>query len=282
MLALEFSLKLSSMFSIRIPYSYQCARTYPLPAPSTLKGLCANALWLAGDKDLKKPPHEIIQETAKSIVSATATTTKRVAVTSCTVSQITDPGKKEGKCTNALLRQFAHTPEISCILVFLKGQEQFAASIAEALKYAPIYLGDSESLATVLQASIVGPITDCGIAKTRGEKVTGINTSFLWQLAKSGTVVACNDGGNGTVLYMQDDPISPEAELRRYLAPLQQVGDDYLPIEGFSFELAEDCYLVEGKSLRAIFPCSAIETREKGADVSTKKARTRSGKRKKS
>src|SRR3990172_9373453 len=105
MIAIEFRLKVSSMYSIRVPYSYQCARTYPLPAPSTIKGLCANALWRKEGGD----PVALMKAIHEASLGATSRAEQPIAVSSCTVRVVP---------MNALLRQFAFTPHIDCMIAF--------------------------------------------------------------------------------------------------------------------------------------------------------------------
>ena len=44
MKAIVFTLRLNSLYSIRIPFTWQSALTYPLLPPSAIIGLIANAL----------------------------------------------------------------------------------------------------------------------------------------------------------------------------------------------------------------------------------------------
>lgn len=241
MIAIEFRLKISSMYSIRVPYSYQCARTYPLPAPSTIKGLCANALWR---KENKESPVTILETIHQNSLGATSRSEQNIAVSSCTVS-IVDLSKKDGKKTNALLRQFAFTPYIDCMIAFKDGSEALAEGIKEALKSAPVYLGDSESLVSVLPESIN---TDVHIRPIKQDESIEINSVVRFDFVKNNSI-----NEKGVILYMQDDPCSPEAVLERYIAPLKQQGDSYSPIESFSFIASKPCVVIEGKKLKGIF-----------------------------
>jgi CRISPR-associated Cas5-like protein len=244
MIAIEFRLKISSMYSIRVPYSYQCARTYPLPAPSTIKGLCANALWR---KQNCESPVKLLEEIQKNSLGATSRTEQNIAVSSCTVS-IVDLSKKEGKKTNALLRQFAFTPYIDCMIAFKDGSEKLAVQITEALKFAPVYLGDSESLVCVVpeSISIIGSKENIK-AINEGDNVE-INSLFKFEFVKENYI-----SEKGVILYMQEDPCSAEALLERFIAPIKQNGDFYSPIESFSIIASKDCFIIEGKILKGLF-----------------------------
>lgn len=248
-------MKISSMYSIRVPYSYQCARTYPLPAPSTIKGLCANALWR---KENKESPVKLLENIHRNSLGATSRAEKAIAVSSCTVS-IVDLSKKDGKKTNALLRQFAFTPYIDCMIAFESDSEDFAERIKEALKSAPIYLGDSESLVSVLPESVN---TDVQIRSVNKDDKVEVNTLVKFDFIKNNSI-----NEKGVVLYMQDDPCSPDAVLDRYIAPLKQQGDSYSPIELFSFTVSKKCFLIEGQRIKGIF----CETQKEVAQEQKKK-----------
>ncbi len=232
MLAIEFRLKVSSMYSIRVPYSYQCARTYPLPAPSTMKGLCANALWRKEGGD----PANLMKAIHENSLGATARAEQTIAVSSCTVRIIP---------MNALLRQFAFTPYIDCLIVFKDGHEILGNRVAEALKVSPVYLGDSESLVCVKPESIssVGAAEDVA----EGKEVT-VNSLLKVDFIKDKQI-----NEKGVVLYMQDDPCAADAALDRYVAPLSQEGETYRPLDYFSFVSAKKGLVVRGKRVQGIF-----------------------------
>lgn len=242
MIAVEFRLKISSAYSIRVPYSYQCARTYPLPAPSTIKGLCANALW----RTEGGVPKELLNKINRASWGATSRSEYAIAVSSCTVS-IVDLSKKDGKKTNALLRQFAFTPYIDCMIAFKDGSEELELvnQIIEALKCAPVYLGDSESLVCVEPEGVHSYIQISPI--NQGEEVR-INSLVKFDFIENKSI-----NEKGVVLYMHDDPCADDAVLERYIAPLKQNGDSYYPIDSFSFIVSKKCFVVEGKRLKGIF-----------------------------
>lgn len=240
MLAIEFRLKISSMYSIRVPYSYQCARTYPLPAPSTIKGLCANALWRKEDEN----PVKLMAAVHKASLGATSRAERPIVVSSNTVS-IVDLSKKEGKKTDALLRQFAFTPYIDCLVVFRDGNEGLGNNVAEALKVSPVYLGDSESLVCVEPESISS--VEAAEDVIEGKEVT-VNSLLKFDFIKDKQI-----NEKGVVLYMQDDPCADDAVLERYVAPLKQEGDTYRPLEYFSFISAKKGLIFRGQRVQGVF-----------------------------
>ena len=250
------------MYSIRVPYSYQCARTYPLPAPSTIKGLCANALWR---KERRKEGDDLPDKILKTIdnvsLGATSRADQAIAVSSCTVNNLMWDAQLHKFKTNALLRQFAFTPYIDCMIV-LK-DEKIGSRIAEALKVSPVYLGDSESLVCVMPDSVNSHVQ---IKEVNEGETVEINSLFKFDFVKNNYV-----NEKGVVLYMQDDPCSADAVLDRYIAPLKQQGDSYSPIESFSFIASKPCFVIEGKRLKGIF----CETQKEAQKQKKKRTRKR-------
>jgi len=231
MIGLEFRLKLSSAYSIRVPYSYQCARTYPLPAPSTIKGLCASALWRLQGGD----PVQILNDINKNSILATSRTVYQIAITSCTVRVVP---------MDALLRQFAFTPYIDCMIVFKDNVKALVKQIEESLKISPVYLGDSESLACIIPESVNSEVKFNYVSK---DKAVEVNALVKFNVVQNNTL-----SEKGVVLYMQDDPCSPEAILHRYIAPLRQKGDSYEPLVSLSFTTSKDCIIVEGNLIKGL------------------------------
>jgi hypothetical protein len=223
-----------------------------LPAPSTLKGLCANALWRKEGGD----PENLMKAIHESSMGATSRAEQSIAVSSCTVRVIP---------MNALLRQFAFTPYIDCLIVFRDGNEGLGNRVEEALKVSPVYLGDSESLVCVKPESIssVGTAEDV----TEGKEVT-VNSLLKFDFIKDKQI-----NEKGVVLYMQDDPCCVDAILDRYFAPLTQEGDTYRPLDCFSFVSAKKGLFIRGKRVHGIF-CEDKSTEEIQKPKRAKKRRT--------
>jgi len=131
---------------------------------------------------------------------------------------------------------------------------ELAAELCAGLSRASLYLGDSESLVNIQKTS-----TDPLACEPRNiGKGTEIESNTLTPdslVAREWGQHAWTDG-NGrkpTVLLMQNDPIDPKAELRRYLAPLIADADDYLPLSGIQFTTARPCMGIEGAGLCAFW-----------------------------
>lgn len=241
MVAIEFTLRVSSMYSIRVPYSYQCARTYPLPPPSTIKGLCANALWMRFGGN----PVDHLTNLHQAIIGATSRSEYPIAITACTVRVVP---------MNALIRQFAFAPAITCLVLFNDENNALSDDVADALFSSPIYLGDSESLVNCLKISKKSEI----VKITKGT-IVKVNTISLFNLIIPGSLNSVPES-KATVFYMQSDPISSEAELERYLAPLSHEADTYYPQESFTFKITDECIWVRGEKLAAVFSSEKSNT----------------------
>jgi CRISPR-associated Cas5-like protein len=136
----------ASLYSMRLPYTHQSALTYPLPPPSTILGMLAAALQRAEDR----PPLECLEEIEDGVETCAALADEGTPIVarSCVVSLITKiQSAGEGKVTDALPRQFAHTHEVT-ILAF-SGDRELLDRTCQAVQRAPITLGGSESLAAV-------------------------------------------------------------------------------------------------------------------------------------
>ena len=82
--ALECDFLISSLFSMRMPYTMQSALSYPLPPPSTLLGILANAIYR-----LKKiPPLDAVQAVYQKVDWAIASPSTPIVSRSYTLSTI--------------------------------------------------------------------------------------------------------------------------------------------------------------------------------------------------
>ena len=159
MKVLLFNLMPNSLFSIRIPFTWQSALTYPLPPPSTIIGMVANAIQRA---ESVKHPMDYLSECEQNIIWSAATlrgydsSSVRIVLKSHIVSTIMRfDYELGGKGTNALGRQFGFVDGfIRCAL--LSENSEFLIRARNALLTSPVTLGDSESTATVI--SVSGPL----------------------------------------------------------------------------------------------------------------------------
>ncbi|MBS4059456.1 MAG: CRISPR-associated protein Cas5 [Bacteroidetes bacterium] len=141
MKALVFDIRVNSLYSIRIPFTWQSALTYPILPPSAVIGMLANALQRHKNN---KHPLEYLNLIENDLLWAGSRLLTPCVIKSYTTSAIV---KWEdilgGKFTNALGRQYAYSKKLQ-IAAILKS-DTLISNIAEALKTSPLTCGDSES-----------------------------------------------------------------------------------------------------------------------------------------
>ncbi len=141
MKAIVFDIRLGSLYSIRIPFTWQSALTYPILPPSAVIGMVANAMQRYKND---KPPVEYLKQVEDNVVWAGSILRAPCVIKSYTTSAITKwEDKLGGKFTNALGRQFAYSKNLQVLVVFKNGLLVDEAQIA--LGSTPLTCGDSES-----------------------------------------------------------------------------------------------------------------------------------------
>jgi len=207
--AVFFDIIPSSFFSIRQPHSFQSAIAYPLPPPSTLKGLLANAMY----QNSKKDPLKTLEEVESKILSCTALSHHPLSMSSTTVRlRVFDKGKW-GK--DALPRQFAFTPKISCAAI--SNDSDYVNHLSDALRSSVLYLGDSESLITVPEAKVV----EVEVANMKQGSAVELNTYAPAELFD-------NIYGEATIYWVFDNASEHKAQ-RQYVFPLKNRGNIFYP-----------------------------------------------------
>lgn len=141
MKALVFDIRLNSLFSIRIPFTWQSALSYPLLPPSAIIGMIANALQRYQND---KHPIEYLDFVEESILWAGSRLLTPCVIKSYITSAITKWAIPiGGKSTNALGRQYAFSKIMQIAVIF--NTEELIHEIIESLKTSPLTCGDSES-----------------------------------------------------------------------------------------------------------------------------------------
>lgn len=153
MKALVFTLRLNSLYSIRIPFTWQSALTYPVLPPSAVVGLIANALQRYKND---KPPREYLDLVSRQVDWAGSRLLTPCVIKSYTTSAVIKWKEALGsKFTNVYGRQFAYSKNLE-VLVILKesGSNNSDVSIdvdvlCSALKSTPLTCGDGESSVSI-------------------------------------------------------------------------------------------------------------------------------------
>ncbi len=141
MKALIFKLGLNSLYSIRIPFTWQSALTYPVLPPSAVIGLVANALQRYKND---KHPLEYLKMVEEKIIWAGSRLLTPCVIKSYITSAIVKwEDTLPGKFTNALGREYAYTRQLECLIIF--SDESLIKDLEVALTCSPLTCGDSES-----------------------------------------------------------------------------------------------------------------------------------------
>ncbi|MGC8977431.1 MAG: CRISPR-associated protein Cas5 [Candidatus Ratteibacteria bacterium] len=220
MKALIFDIKLNSLYSIRIPFTWQSALTYPILPPSAVIGMLANALQRYEND---KHPVNYLKEIEENIIWAGSRLLSPCIVKSYTTSAITKwEDKLGGKFTNALGRQFAYTKELQIVGIF-KNSSELLNQIVEAITSTTLTCGDSES-----------PISIEGKPEIKSVNVeeilqdVEIETNFLVPFTKDIEIIE----GSGLIYLMHDRCIKKDSNfpLRSYIVPIQEKKGILYPI----------------------------------------------------
>lgn len=190
MKALVFDVRLNSLYSIRIPFTWQSALTYPVLPPSAVIGMLANALQRYKND---KHPLEYLQLIEDDLLWAGSRLLTPCVIKSYTTSAITVFGDKPigSKFTNALGRQFAYAKKLQIAAIF-KG-DTLTTDIAEALKTSPLTCGDSESPISLDSEIMIKDVVD-------NIKDETIKTEYPVPFTKDTKIV----DGNGQVYLMHE------------------------------------------------------------------------------
>ncbi|HXH13099.1 MAG TPA: type I-A CRISPR-associated protein Cas5a [Alphaproteobacteria bacterium] len=149
MKALVCHLLPGSLYSIKVPFTHQSGLVYPLPPPSTLKGLLANALQRCEDIG----PLEALAEVEREVRCLGAYPLSPIVLKMHIVSSVNAFERSAGgKATDALSRQFAFTHRLGVAVI--GDAEPFLDRLATALSYSPVHLGDTESPVTCVDIAI--------------------------------------------------------------------------------------------------------------------------------
>ncbi len=141
MRALVFDIRINSLFSIRIPFTWQSALSYPILPPSAVIGILANALQRYKNN---KPPLEYLALVEDNILWAGSRLLTPCVIKSYITSSIVKWEDTLGsKFTNVLGRQYAYSRKLQIAVIFKNSTQINDAE--KALKTAPLTCGDSES-----------------------------------------------------------------------------------------------------------------------------------------
>ena len=200
----------ASLYSIKVPFTYQSSLVYPLPPPSTLKGLLANSLqrWEGIG------PLEALREVEAQVRFAGAIPLEPIVLRDHIVSTVVKVGGS-GKATDALSRQFAFTPRLGAVMA--SDTALLVQRLATALPRTAVYLGDSESLVTCAQVEV----EEVRIYEAAAGTALTLRMYVPVPVLEGYSV-------DRDIYWVQTECWKPQ-HLRPYLFPLQRQGHYFLP-----------------------------------------------------
>jgi len=211
MKAIVFTLRLNSLYSIRIPFTWQSALTYPLLPPSAIIGLIANALQRYKND---KHPIEYLKKVEEEIIWAGSRLLTPCIIKSYTTSAITkwEDMLVGGKFTNALGRQFAYSKNLENAVICKNNL--IIQEIINSLLTSPLTCGDSESLVTLESFPKIREV----------EEIISndiVETLFPVPFVKEIEIV----NGSGQVYLMHEKCLKRDKKypLRSYIVPIKRI-----------------------------------------------------------
>lgn len=215
MFALICRVRFNSLYSIRIPFTWQSALTYPILPPSAIYGFLAHALLCS--EDMKYPEEYLEEVEEKGIWVGSRLLTPCVVESYVVLNVIKWKSGFPRKFTNAMSRQFAYTRFMEVVAIF--EDREIVDRLREALRKAPLYCGDSESLITV---------EDVRVRKVErtGKRVIKTAYPFIWR--ENFELLS----GRGKIYMMHDRCLKRgELLLKPFIVPVEERGNFYIPTE---------------------------------------------------
>jgi CRISPR-associated Cas5-like protein len=238
MKALVCQLLPGSLYSIKVPFTHQSGLVYPLPPPSTLKGLLANALqrWEGIG------PWEALAEVEREVRCIESSPLSPILVKEHIVSSVISRANKfeasaDRKATDALSRQFAFTHRLGVVVI--GDAELFLDRVATALRRSAVYIGDTESLVTCTDIAI----EELSVHDGRiGEAIqTRLYVPAPWVEGYAAEY---------DIYWVHTECWRPQA-LHPYLFPLTRCGDILLPA-AIDAQLAQPAEIAEAATFGSI------------------------------
>jgi CRISPR-associated Cas5-like protein len=206
--AIVFDIRLNSLYSIRVPFTWQSALTYPILPPSAVIGMIANALQRFKNDN---HPLEYLKLVEDNVIWAGSRLLTPCVIKSYTTSAIVKwEDKLGGKFTNALGRQFGYSKNLRVLTIFK--DETLVEEISKAVKSTPLTCGDSESPISI-ESEI--KIVDAKFV----DKTKDLGTNFPIPFSKK-----ININGTGRLFLVHERCMKREDSLplKSYVFPIKE------------------------------------------------------------
>lgn len=224
MKAIVFDILLNSLYSIRIPFTWQSSLTYPILPPSAVIGMLANALQRYKND---KHPIEYLDFVEERILWVGSRLLTPCVIKSYITSAITKWAIPiGGKSTNALGRQYAYSKIMQIAVIF--NTEDLIHEIIESLKTSPLTCGDSESPVSLASVVMLHNVSE--------SDKEAVQTEYPIPFTKE-TKIIVNESAesNGQVYLMHDR--------------CKKVGNNF-PLVGYMVPIKEEQKILKPSSLR--------------------------------
>lgn len=213
MKALVFDIRINSLYSIRIPFTWQSALTYPILPPSAVIGMLTNALQRHKNN---KHPLEYLDLLEDKVLWAGSRLLAPCIIKSYITSAIVKwEDTLGGKFTNALGRQYAYSKKLQVAVIFK--DNSLINDVTEALKTTPLTCGDSES-----PISLESNVAQKGVVEDHKEIV---RTDYPIPFTKNSKIIVDeNNESNGQVYLMHErcKKRNNNFPLVSYMVPLRE------------------------------------------------------------
>lgn len=206
MKALVFNIRVNSLYSIRIPFTWQSALSYPILPPSAILGLLANALQRYKND---RHPLEYLAWVEDNVLWAGSKLLNSCIIKNYVTSVIIKwEANLGGKFTNALGRQYVYSKNLQVAVIFK--DNTLINDVVEAIKTTPLTCGDSESPLSIVEEIVKKDVIE--------EHKEVIETSYPIPFTKNVKIV----DGNGQVYLMHERCLRKENNfpLTSYMVPI--------------------------------------------------------------
>ncbi len=251
MQALVFEIRLNSLYSIRLPFTWQSSLIYPVLPPSSVIGLAANALQRYKNN---KHPLEYLKELQERIEWAGSRLLFPCVIKSYTTSAITKwKIPLGGKSTNALGREFAYSRGMQLLIIYK--DEELIKETALALKTSPITAGDSESPVFINDGPYIKKVKKYNVNK---EETVVTNFPFPFEPQKLEIIE-----GRGLVFLFHEKCLKiKNFPLRTYVCPLAMGSKNIICPETVKLKFKQEATIFEVEEAGKIvfFPASTEES----------------------
>lgn len=206
MKALVFNIRVNSLYSIRIPFTWQSALSYPILPPSAILGLLANALQRYKND---RHPLEYLAWVEDNVLWAGSKLLNSCIIKNYVTSVIIKwEANLGGKFTNALGRQYVYSKNLQVAVIFK--DNTLINDVVEAIKTTPLTCGDSESPLSIVEEIVKKDVIE--------EHKEVIETSYPIPFTKNVKII----DGNGQVYLMHERCLRKENNfpLTSYMVPI--------------------------------------------------------------